>query len=56
MNIQLLLEFVNRLPLDKDAKLLFIKDYISTLKKEDEETAQNKKQFNKVLEQIKISA
>ena len=49
------LEFVNRLPLDKEAKLEFVKAHIETLKKYEKEIEDNKTNFNLCLDIIKYS-
>ena len=46
------LQMINRLPLDKNGKLEFVKNHIETLKKYEQERIDNKKKFEKVLFQI----
>jgi len=43
------LQMINRLPLDKNGKLEFVKNHIKTLKKYEQEKIDNKKKFEKVL-------
>lgn len=47
------LEIINRLPLDKAGKLEFVKCHVERLKQYEQETKNNKNNFNKVLEDIK---
>lgn len=46
------LEVVNRLPLDKQGKIEFVKAHVETLKKEEKETKRNQETFNCVLTQL----
>jgi len=46
------LEFVNKLPLDKQGKLEFVLAHTERLKQYEKETENNKNNFKKVLEQI----
>ena len=46
------LEFINRLPLDKKAKIEFVKAHVERLKQYEEETKNNKENFNCVLNQL----
>jgi hypothetical protein len=47
------LEFINRLPLDKKGKISFVKAHVERLKQYEEETNENKENFNYVLNQLK---
>jgi hypothetical protein len=46
------LEFVNKLPLDKEGKMEFVKAHIDRLKQYEKETENNKNNFKKVLQEI----
>ncbi len=50
--VQSLLQFVNKLPLDKEGKLEFIKNHIKTLKQFDKEIEENKEMFTQVLSEL----
>jgi hypothetical protein len=46
------LEFVNKLPLDKEGKLEFVLAHVERLKQYEQETENNKNIFNKVLQEL----
>ena len=46
------LQMINRLPLDKNGKLEFVKNHIKTLKKYEQEEIDNRERFSDVLWEI----
>jgi len=47
------LDFINRLPLDLEAKKKFVKAHVARLKQYEEETKDNKKKFDLVMMSVR---